>query len=135
MGFKAGQVANPHGRPPTQRALADTLRAASQERLKVGRHFYTRAEYLSKMIWEGLTYAETKTADGKVIKLSATAWIDFVKFYAAHTDGPARIDLDLTSGGQPVKAFIGFSPDEWDAETTTIDAVPQPAALGDGKRT
>lgn len=26
---------------------------------------------------------------------------------------------DITSGGQPIKAYIGFSPDEWDDDTDT----------------
>lgn len=131
MTFKVGQVANPHGRPPAGRSFAEALRKAAQQKVKVGKHWHTVGEWHARMLMDALTTGEATFADGKILRLSPSLWVDLSKFVYTHVDGPARAELDVTSGGQPLKAYIGFTPDEWDAPLTVDE--PQRRAIGAGK--
>lgn len=44
---------------------------------------------------------------------SANAWLLERKWPEQYGK---RTELDVTSGGQPLKTFIGFTPDQWDAD-------------------
>lgn len=43
----------------------------------------------------------------------------------AHMPAKYREQLDITSGGKALKAFVGFSPDEWEAQKPDDDGAKQ----------
>lgn len=83
------------------------------ERVKVGKHYTTKHAVLGTMIADALVTTSAVTLSGKTIQLNPKLWLDLVKFVAIHIDGPMPAQLDITSAGQPIKAYIGFSPEDW----------------------
>lgn len=55
---------------------------------------------------------------GSLRKYSDTLLIFLLK---AHNPAKYRENIDITSGGQPIKGYIGFTPDEWDDQADTED--------------
>lgn len=98
------------------------LRAAGEVKVKVKRGrknvMLHRNAIVASAAWELLSGGQTELPNGTKIKLNPRDWLDLFKFVHVHTDGPVRAEVDITSGGQPLKAFVGFSPDEWDALPT-----------------
>lgn len=137
MTFTAGNIANPKGRPPNSRALSALLRAAGEKKIRKNGHFVPRNELVAEGVYELLTLGETILPNKKKITVTARDWLELVKFVHTHVDGPARIDVDLSTGGMPVKAYIGFSPEEWDLmQADNLDSgavIDATARLSDGK--
>lgn len=131
MPFVKGQIANPKGRPPLGRSMADSIRAELQRKVKVGNRYTTKQAVLSGMIVDAMVTSACVTLSGKVIQLNPKLWLELVKFVGVHTDGPMPSQLDITSAGQPLKAYIGYSPDDWD---DVIDAeIIEPKQLPSGE--
>lgn len=136
--WKPGQSGNPAGKPPNSRALATLLREAGDKKIRKDGHFVARNAIVAEGIYELLTLGETILPNKTKIKVNARDWLELVKFVHTHVDGPARVELDVTSAGERIKAYIGFSPDAWDEQQTdTIDSgqvIDATARLTDGKR-
>lgn len=137
--WKPGQSGNPAGKPPNSRALATLLREAGEKKIKKNGHFVARNAVVAEGVYELLTLGETILPNKTKIKVNARDWLELMKFVHTHVDGPARIEMDFTSGGLPTKGIIGFSVEEWD-EYNVSGTLPDsgavidvPAQLTDGK--
>lgn len=125
-GFQPGQVANPNGRPQIGRALAEILRAQGDVKPRGKR--LARNQNVARMLWELAADGQSTFPDGKVIRVgNVRDWLAIVQFIHNHVDGPVR--ESATANVQVnVKAYVNFSPDEWDDQPTianaTIDAQP-----------
>jgi hypothetical protein len=69
-------------------------------------------------VWEGITTSEVSFPGGKKLILSPQDWKDFVKWAYSHIDGPPKVELDLTSAGQPMKVIIEYADNDNTTETT-----------------
>lgn len=122
MPFVKGQVANPKGRPKKGRALTDILTKTGSKKsiaiLRDGITVYRDAKHImAEMIWTGIATGIVTFPDGTTRKIEDFAdWLSLVKFVYQHIDGPPPTQLDLTTDGQPLKAYIGITPDDWDGE-------------------
>lgn len=104
--WKPGQSGNPKGRPPKQRALTTILEKAGNRTMPVGDKRKGRKHVLAEMLWSAVTTgklifpAESEADEPKVLELDGDDWFDVVQFLYKHIDGPARSEVDVTSGGE-----------------------------------
>ena len=89
--FKKGQSGNPKGRAP---------------RKKEERFMEISIAAVSLKDWRAIIKKATKQA-----KFGDT---QARKFLADYLLGPPQQRLDVTSGGEVLKGYIGISPDDWD---------------------
>jgi hypothetical protein len=138
MGFQVGNKVGAAGRPPNSRALAVLLREAGEKKIRKNGHFVARNLIVAEGVYELLTLGETILPNKTKIKVNARDWLELVKFVHTHVDGPARVEMDVTSGGEPIKTYISWSPAEWDEQQAdAIDngaVIDATARLTDGKR-
>ena len=114
--FKQGQSGNPNGRPPKNRALTDLLEAAGNQTIERGGKNVARKRVVASLAWELLTTGETELPNGVTLKLAPQDWVGLYKWIYQHIDGPPKTELDITSGNQPLKGYIGFTPEQWDKQ-------------------
>lgn len=114
--WKPGQSGNPAGRPPKSRALTDLLEIAGNKAIEdVDGKKRAGKRVLARLIWEIAVTGQCTMPDGKVLAVESVAeWKEVMKFLYSHIDGPPPKAIDLTSGGEPVKAYVNVSPDDWD---------------------
>jgi hypothetical protein len=68
---------------------------------------------MARQVWEGITTGSVSFPNGLKLILSSQDWKDFVKWAYGHIDGPPPAALDITSAGEQVKGFIGWTPENW----------------------
>lgn len=119
MPFQQGKSGNPNGRPPKNRALTDLLEAAGNKTIDRDGKKTARKHIVASLAWELLTTGETKLPSGEVLKLSPQDWIGLYKWIYQHIDGPPKSEVDVTSGGEPIKGYVGFTPEQWDKKDDT----------------
>lgn len=116
--FKPGQSGNPKGRPPKKRALTDLLqKRGSRTLLDVDGKKRSANRILARLVWELATTGVVVLPNGQ--EVAAENFDDMMKvwkFIYHHIDGPPLKDVDITSGGQPVKGYAVFSPEDWDED-------------------
>jgi len=132
MPFKPGNVANPTGRPVGQRSIADALRREGQRKVKHKGHWVSQVDVMASMVYSAVTTGQAVLVGDKTLTLNPKLWVDLVKFVSVHVDGPAKAELDITTGGQPLKTYIGFTPDQWD-DVIDADIVDDTKALPSGE--
>lgn len=126
MPFKKGQSGNPKGRPTKSRALTEILRKAGSRTEQVGDKRVARNRLVAEMLWElvatgriafpGDVKEGEEAGPPELIIADIGDWLAAVKWLYGHLDGPPKTELDVTSGGQPVKGYVMISPDDWDDE-------------------
>jgi len=100
--FQKGQSGNPNGRPPKNRALTDLLEAAGNVTIERDGKKVARKRVLSSFAWELLTTGEAVLPSGRVLTLAPEDWLGLYKWVYQHIDGPARSEVDVTSGGEKI---------------------------------
>ncbi len=45
--------------------------------------------------------------------------IEYLRLLLEHLDGKPKQALDVTSGGEKLKGYVGISPDDWDSISTS----------------
>lgn len=111
---------NPKGRPPKSRALTDMLAKAFDQAVEGPDGKKVAAKKLmAEFMRQAVTTGRIRFADGSVLRLSPRDWLDTVWRVYEQVDGKPRQEMDVTTGGEPLgaKAYIGFTPGEWDAES------------------
>lgn len=118
MTWKQGQSGNPAGRPPKHRALTELLEKAGNKMVVIEGEDKKKARkrLVAELVWQLVTEGKTKMPDGTELVLDPRDWINTVKWIYGHIDGAAKSEIDVTSGGEVLKAYVGISPDDWDKE-------------------
>lgn len=111
--WQPGQSGNPAGRPPKSRALTAILEAAGNKTVQDADKRVARKRLLARMLWEISTTGKTRMPDGTVLILEPAEWLTLVKFIYSHIDGPPKSEIDVTSGGERIKGYVGITPDDW----------------------
>lgn len=99
----------------TKRIIAEAMRHGGLKEIVVdaiaGRKV-TQAEWLSTMVWDGITTKEIVFADGTMFKVSdVKEWMALVRFVANHLDGP--VNPNAVAGSMNFyKVYVGFDPDK-----------------------
>lgn len=116
-----GRTNNPNGRPPKSRALTAVLERAMSQRMidpLTGKHT-AKSIILARHVSTALLDGEVHFPDGHKLVLAAREWGEFARWFYQHVDGPARVAIDLTSGGLALKGYTTVSPDDWDDQVET----------------
>lgn len=123
MPWKPGQSGNPKGRPPKHRALTDLLEKAGSKTVEdIDGKKRNSKRILARIMWEFVINGKAQFPDGSVIVAEdSDDWLAVAKFIYQHIDGPPPKEIDLTSGGQPIKTYITVSPDDWDTDEGDTD--------------
>lgn len=93
-----GHSGNPAGRPPVEHSLTDQLRHRAREVLEIqtkdGVIEMTRAEYLSRMVWDGITKGEAQllASDGRLLtlELEGKDVMYLIKWLAGYLEPPTQ---------------------------------------------
>jgi hypothetical protein len=99
----------------TKRIIAEAMRHGGLKEIVVdaiaGRKV-TQAEWLSTMVWDGITTKEIVFADGKTFEVTdIKEWMALVRFVANHLDGP--VNPNAVAGSMNFyKVYVGFDPDK-----------------------
>ncbi len=101
-----GQTGNPAGRPTRARALTKQLVTALGRTVEIDGKKVAGRRLLACLATEVLTTGRAHFPDGTVLEVSGKDWIDFAKWVYSHVDGPPRVEMDLTSGGEPLMVHI-----------------------------
>jgi len=113
MPFQKGQSGNPGGRPPKPRALAKILETSGKKsivRPDTGKKI-SRKNLLAEMIWTAATEGKVTIPGGETLTVKDIGeWMALVKFIHIHIDGPAKAEVDLTTGDQPLVFNIHPAP-------------------------
>jgi len=118
--FPPGVSGNPRGRPPKSRALTDLLTKALGRTLETQGKKVSGKRLLARLVVDVLTTGRATFPDGRVLEVAPKDWLEFAKWLYQHVDGPARQELDVTSGGQPLKGYVVISPDDWPDDSRTV---------------
>ena len=110
--WQKGQSGNPRGRPPKARTLTEFLKKEGSKTVEIDGVRVSGKRLLARRVWEGLNTGKITFQDG-TMKLSPQDWQALMKWLYNHVDGPPRLDVDVTSGGEPVKGYAIISPDDW----------------------
>ena len=110
--WKQGQSGNPAGRKPKGRALAEILQKAGGKTHKVDGKNMAARQVVAQMLWQLAATGQAQFPDGSSVVMGRVAlddWLAVVKFIYQHIDGPARTEVDLTSGGAPLNKRPDYS--------------------------
>lgn len=98
MPFPKGVSGNPKGRPKKNRTLATAIESVGNVK---GDDGLTNKRRLSNMLWE---IVSTKKYDNSPVPLDQ--WMEIVKWFGQHIDGPVPQQLDVENGGGVVLRVI-----------------------------
>jgi hypothetical protein len=109
----------PSVQPPedevTKRIIAEAMRHGGLKKIYVdadGGKKVTQAEWLSTMVWDGITTREIIFSDGKKFLIEdVKEWLALVKFVANHLDGPVNPNA-IAGSMNFYKVYVGFDPDK-----------------------
>jgi hypothetical protein len=123
-GWQKGVSGNPHGRPPTARSLTKRLadELSHQLALPDGRKATGKAILAQMRVAAALT-GKLTLLDGTEHKLGPDQILALQAWIFAQVDGPPKAELDLTSGGGPLRIVVEYA---------DIDPDGAPAAPGAG---
>lgn len=108
-----GQSGNPKGRPAKGRALTEILARAAEVAIEVPGQAKKRArqQLVAEHIWQCLATGQITFPDESTLKIqSVDEFMHLAKFVYGHIDGPARVEVDVTSGGVPLVPAV-YLPD------------------------
>jgi len=91
--FPKGVSGNPNGRPKKEREVR-----------------------FLEITLSAVTFAEWEKVVEKALEQAKRGDSQARKWLSDYLIGPPQQKVDLTTGGEKIKAYIGFSPDEWDDE-------------------
>lgn len=89
---------------------------------RVGCAWHTARKYITEYATVAAAYADecekvTDIAESTVIKAIRDGDVSAAKWYLTMKGKDRgympKSELDVTTGGQPVKAYVGISPDDW----------------------
>jgi hypothetical protein len=101
--FQPGQSGNPNGRPKKERALTDLLERAGNVVIEDGEGGRSaRKRIVAALSWKLLTEGEATLPNGKRLVLAPAEWASLYKWIYTHIDGPAKAEIDVTTGGKPI---------------------------------
>lgn len=118
-GFQKGQSGNPAGRPKKGATLSDLLYGRLCDNIQDhdrSRKDKPAKDVLSRIIIELATNGRAKLADGSLMVLDASEYLRLLEFVFNRIDGKPQQAVDVTTDGAPVKAYIGWTPDDWDEQ-------------------
>jgi hypothetical protein len=99
----------------SKRIIAEAMRHGGLKEIFIGAQGgkkVTQAEWLSTMVWDGVTQREIIFADGaKFVVEDVKEWLALVKFLAGHLDGPVNPNA-LIGTMNFFKTYIGFDTDK-----------------------
>lgn len=101
-----GKTNNPNGRPPKSRQLTLILERALSHTVTDGDAKTARKRILARLVSEAATEGRATFPDGTVLQLAPRDWMEFVKWIYSHIDGPPKAEMDVTSGGEPIRTDI-----------------------------
>jgi len=113
---KGGKSPNPSGRPKDGESWASIIKAVGDMYPADIIAFVGRDNDLGKMLAklpQGVQMKYLVTArvfSALMFEPSSGLWKELME----RADGKVQSLVDITSGGEPVKGYIGFSPDEWE---------------------
>lgn len=114
--WQPGQSGNPNGRPLKNRALTEILERAGSRSVQDqgGDKKTARRRILARLLWELATEGSTIMPDNTTeLRLDPSDWVGLVKWIYSHIDGPPKAEVDITSGGQPIKVVgVGIDVDK-----------------------
>ncbi len=118
MTWKPGQSGNPAGRPQKHRALTQLLEKAGNKTIAIhGKDKKTaRKRVVAELVWQLVSEGKAEMPDGTALVLDPRDWVNTVKWIYAHIDGAAKSEIDITSKGEVIKAYVGITPDDWDKD-------------------
>lgn len=71
-------------------------------------------EILTRIVTELALTGRATLADGTVMALDSDQYLRLLNFVFDRVDGRPAQAVDVLSGGEPLKLYVGWSPDEWD---------------------
>jgi hypothetical protein len=100
MPFQQGNKANPHGRPPKQRALTAILEAELGRTIDVGDDKRTAAKrQIARLVTEFLATGAVTFPDGRQLQAkTANEYFTVVQWLYRHVDGEKSL-IDVTTQG------------------------------------
>ena len=79
-----------------------------------GRPKKKREERYLEITMSACTYPEWKAVIKKAVEQAKRGDNQARRFLADYLIGPPQQRMDVTSGGERIKGYIGISPDDWD---------------------
>jgi len=89
--IKPGEVRNPKGRPKKEREVR-----------------------FLEVTLSAVTFSEWEKVVEKALEQAKRGDSQARKWLSDYLIGPPQQRIDHTTGGEKIKAYIGFTPDEWD---------------------
>jgi hypothetical protein len=135
--FQPGQSGNPNGRPKKERALTDLLERAGNVVIEDGEGGRSaRKRIVAALSWKLLTEGEATLPNGKRLVLAPAEWASLYKWIYTHIDGPAKAEIDVTTGGKPIEPKADDA-DRFDRAISTLadalrEALPRESGEPDG---
>ena len=115
--WKKGESGNPAGRPKDGESWTGVIRdIANKNAEELAEMVGGRATDLGRAFLQmpkgvQIKYLMTMRAmAGFMFEPNSSLWNSIME----RTDGKVKDTLDITSGGKPVKGYIGISPEDWD---------------------
>ena len=73
-----------------------------------------RKRLMAELVWQAVTEGKIELPNGTKMEISPDDLFATVQFLYKHIDGPPVQELDITSAGEKIKAYVGISPEDWD---------------------
>lgn len=121
-----GISGNPNGRPPKERALTTrlALELSKLQELPDGTKVSGKV-LLARMRVEAALTGRITLLDGTTRELTTEQLVNEQEWIYRQVDGPPRAELDVTSGGGPLKIVVEY------ADVDLDPAAAAPGASGD----
>lgn len=81
-------------------------------------------KFAAQRLVELLTHGKTQLANGTDIEVNGDGWFSIYKWAVLQIDGAAPAAVDVTSGGQALKAYVVVSPSDWPDKDADIRTAP-----------